>query len=168
MILSKNEIDELLKLDPPLVEDMIDSETQVQVNGCELTLDRIFAFAGQGAIAFDNSERILPEFTELAFDDNGWIDLPAGSYKIISREIVHIPKDVIAIARPRSSLLRCGASVETAVWDSGYEGRSECLLLVFNERGFRLKRGARVIQLLFVGLASETDGYRGVYQGYLG
>ena len=168
MILSKNEIDELLKLDPPLVEDMIDSETQVQVNGCELTLDRIFAFAGQGAIAFDNSERVLPEFTELAFDDNGWIDLPAGSYKIISREIVHIPKDVIAIARPRSSLLRCGASVETAVWDSGYEGRSECLLLVFNERGFRLKRGARVIQLLFVGLASETDGYRGVYQGYLG
>lgn len=168
MILSKNEIDELLKLDPPLVEDMIDSETQVQVNGCELTLDRIFAFTGQGAIAFDNSERILPECTELAFDDNGWIDLPAGSYKIISKEIVHIPKDVIAIARPRSSLLRCGASVETAVWDSGYEGKSECLLIVFNERGFRLKRGARVIQLLFVGLASETEGYRGVYQGYQG
>ncbi len=170
MILSKNEIDELMKLDPPLVEDMIDPDTQIQVNGCELTVDRIFAFAGagSGAIAFENSERVLSECTELAFDDDGWIDLPAGSYKIVSREIVHIPKELIAIARPRSSLLRCAVSVETAVWDAGYEGKSECLLIVFNGAGFRLKRGARVVQLLFMGLASETEGYDGVYQGYLG
>ncbi len=173
MILSKNEIDELMKLDPPLVEDMIDPDMQIQVNGCELTVDHIFAFAGAGsgsgagAIAFENSERVLSECTELAFDDDGWIDLPAGSYKIVSREIVHIPKDAIAIARPRSSLLRCAVSVETAVWDAGYEGKSECLLIVFNEAGFRLKRGARVVQLLFMGLASETEGYAGVYQGYL-
>ena len=186
MILSKNEIDELMKLDPPLVEDMIDPDTQIQVNGCELTVDRIFAFAGTGsgsgagvgtdasigtgagAIAFENSERVLSECTELTFDDDGWIDLPAGSYKIVSREIVHIPKDAIAIARPRSSLLRCAVSVETAVWDAGYEGKSECLLIVFNGAGFRLKRGARVVQLLFMGLASGTEGYDGVYQGYLG
>jgi dUTP pyrophosphatase len=170
MILSKNEIDELMKLDPPLVEDMIDPDAQIQVNGCELTVDRIFAFAGAGAgaIAFENSERVLSECPELAFDDDGWIDLPAGSYKIVSREIVHIPKDTIAIARPRSSLLRCAVSVETAVWDAGYEGKSECLLIVFNEAGFRLKRGARVVQLLFMGLASGTEGYAGAYQGYLG
>jgi len=179
MILSKNEIDELMKLDPPLVEDMIDPDIQIQVNGCELTVDRIFAFAGAGsgsgagastgtgAIAFENSERVLAECTELTFGDDGWIDLPAGSYKIVSREIVHIPKDAIAIARPRSSLLRSAVSVETAVWDAGYEGKSECLLIVFNEAGFRLKRGARVLQLLFMGLASETEGYAGVYQGYL-
>ncbi|KAF5410504.1 MAG: deoxyuridine 5'-triphosphate nucleotidohydrolase [Euryarchaeota archaeon] len=166
-ILSEIEINELMKNDPPLVEGMIDSETQIQVNGCELTIDRIFAFDGAGTIAFDNSERVLPDSAELAFDDDGWIDLPAGCYKIVSGEIVHIPKDVIAIARPRSSLLRCGASVETAVWDSGYEGKSECLLLVANKEGFRLKRGARVVQLLFMGLASETAGYSGVYQGYL-
>ncbi|KAF5415138.1 MAG: Deoxyuridine 5'-triphosphate nucleotidohydrolase [Candidatus Methanogaster sp.] len=179
MILSKNEINELMKLDPPLVEDMIDPNTQVQVNGCELTVDRIFAFAnagfgsdagastGTGAIAFENSERVLSKCTELTFEDDGWIDLPAGSYKIVSREVVHIPKDAIAIARPRSSLLRCAVSVETAVWDAGYVGKSECLLIVFNEAGFRLKRGARVVQLLFMGLASETEGYDGAYQGYL-
>ncbi len=171
MILSKNEITELMRTDPPLVEGMIDPETQVQVNGCELTVDRVFEFTGMGSIAFENSERVLSECTELRFNDDGcddWIDLPAGSYKIVSGEIVHIPKDMIAIARPRSSLLRCGASVETAVWDAGYEGRSECLLIVFNEHGFRLKKGARVVQLLFVRLESGTEGYRGAYQGYLG
>ncbi|RJS73741.1 deoxyuridine 5'-triphosphate nucleotidohydrolase [ANME-2 cluster archaeon] len=167
MILSKNEINELMRLDPPLVDGMIDPDTQIQVNGCELTVDRVFAFDGRGSIAYDNSERVLPECTELAFDCDGWIDLPSGSYKIVSSEIVHIPKDMIAIARPRSSLLRCGASVETAVWDAGYEGKSECLLLVFNEYGFRLKQGARVVQLLFMGLSSGTDGYSGAYQGYL-
>ncbi|RZN39413.1 MAG: deoxyuridine 5'-triphosphate nucleotidohydrolase [Methanosarcinales archaeon] len=171
MILSKNEITELMRMNPPLVEDMIDPETQIQVNGCELTVDRIFKFTGRGSIAFGNSERVLSECTEILFDDDdddGWINLAAGSYKIISREIVHIPKDIIAIARPRSSLLRCGASVETAVWDAGYEGRSECLLIVFNEQGFRIKKGARVIQLLLIGLKSETEGYRGAYQGYMG
>ena len=168
MILSKNEITELMRTDPPLVEDMIDPETQIQVNGCELTVDRIFEFTGSGSIAFENSERVLSECAEISFDDGGWINLAAGSYKIVSREIVHIPKDMIAIARPRSSLLRCGASVETAVWDAGYEGRSECLLIVFNEQGFRIKKGARVVQLLFVGLRSGTEGYRGAYQGYMG
>jgi dUTP pyrophosphatase len=171
MILSKNEITELMRTDPPLVENMIDPETQVQVNGCELTADRIFEFTGRGSIAFENSERVLSKCTEIRFNDDGcddWIDLSAGSYKIVSKEIVHIPKDMIAIARPRSSLLRCGASVETAVWDAGYEGRSECLLIVFNEHGFRLKKGARVVQLLFVRLESGTEGYRGAYQGYLG
>lgn len=153
-----------MRLSPPLVEDMIDPDTQIQVNGCELTVDRVYEFMGRGSIAFDNSERVLSECGELTFDD-GWIDLPAGSYKIVSNEIVHIPKDMIAIARPRSSLLRCGASVETAVWDAGYEGRSECLLVVFNERGFRLKRNARVVQLLFMRLESGTEGYDGIYQG---
>ena len=31
-----------------------------------------------------------------------------------------------------------------------------------------MKRGARVVQLLFMGLARGIDGYDGVYPGYLG
>ncbi|MEI2760841.1 MAG: hypothetical protein V9E95_01185 [Methanothrix soehngenii] len=37
-------------------------------------------------------------------------------------EIVNIPGDVAALARARSTLLRCGASLETALWDPGYLG----------------------------------------------
>ncbi|MHC1595285.1 MAG: dCTP deaminase domain-containing protein, partial [Candidatus Syntropharchaeales archaeon] len=68
---------------------------------------------------------------------------------------------------PRSSLLRCGVTIETAVWDSGYSGRSEALLLVMNPAGFRVKRGARLLQMVFLKLTERIDwdsGYRGVYQ----
>ncbi len=44
-----------------LVESMIDAETQTQMCGMELTLQKIERFASSGAVAFDNKERKLPE-----------------------------------------------------------------------------------------------------------
>ena len=73
--------------------------------------------------------------------------------------------NLAAIAKPRSSLIRCGATLETAVWDAGYRGRSESMLVVYNTAGFRLKRNARIMQLLFYTLDAEVEkGYSGVYQ----
>jgi len=71
----------------------------------------------------------------------------------------------MALGRPRSSLLRCGVTVGTAVWDAGYEGRSQSLLVVYNPRGFRLQKNARVAQLIFMRLSGKTEGYKGAYQG---
>ena len=144
---------------------MIDPKLQVQPNGIELTLQRVEAHDGPGAIAFDNSERKLPGTKKIDFDEEGWVHLLKGSYKIVFNEIVNIPKNLAAIAKPRSSLLRCGATVETAVWDAGYSGRSESLLVVYNNDGFRVKKDARVLQLLFFRLGGEVDkGYSGIYQ----
>ncbi|HLB27762.1 MAG TPA: deoxyuridine 5'-triphosphate nucleotidohydrolase, partial [Dehalococcoidales bacterium] len=69
------------------------------------------------------------------------------------------------LGRPRSSLLRCGVTVNTAVWDAGYSGRSQSLLVVYNPLGFRLQKDARVVQLVFFRLTGETEGYKGAYQG---
>ncbi|MFA4935665.1 MAG: deoxyuridine 5'-triphosphate nucleotidohydrolase, partial [Candidatus Methanoperedens sp.] len=134
-------------------------------NGIELTLQRVETLESSGAIAFDNSERKLPPTKNMNFDNEGWVHLPKGSYKIVFNEVVNIPKNIAAIAKPRSSLLRCGATVETAVWDAGYSGRSESLLVVYNENGFKVKKDARVLQLLFFRLGEEVRaGYSGVYQ----
>lgn len=164
-MLSHEELVSLVNKRPPLVEQMIDPDIQIQPNGIELTLQRVEVHEGSGSIAFDNSERKLPSAKNLDFDSEGWLHLPRGSYKIMFNEIVNIPKNISAIAKPRSSLLRCGATVETAVWDAGYCGRSESLLVVFNENGFRLRKNARVLQLLFFRLGEEVqEGYSGVYQ----
>ncbi len=164
-MLSHDELISLINKQPPLVEQMIDPDTQVQPNGIELTLQRVEIHAGAGCIAFDNSERILPQAKAIDFDDEGWIHLPKGSYKILFNEIVNIPRNIAAIAKPRSSILRCGATVETAVWDAGYSGRSESLLVVYNENGFNIKKDARVLQLLFFRLGKEVSkGYSGRYQ----
>jgi dUTP pyrophosphatase len=164
-MLSHNELTSFINEKPSLVEKMIDPDIQIQPNGVELTLQRVEFHEGPGSIAFDNSERKLPQTKSLEFDENGWLHLPQGSYKIVFNEIVNIPNNLAAIAKPRSSLLRCGVTVETAVWDAGYSGRSESLLVVYNEKGFRVKKDARVLQLLFFRLGEEVrKGYSGVYQ----
>ena len=71
----------------------------------------------------------------------------------------------MALGLSRSSLLRCGASLHTAVWDAGYSGRSESLLVVYNPQGLDLEKNARVLQLVFSTLTGESQGYTGGYQG---
>lgn len=164
-LLSRNELRELINGEIPLVENTVDTETQLQPNSVELTLKNIERYTGSGAVDFDNSEREIPATEPIYFDDKDWAHLDQGVYKITFNEIVNIPLDLAAIARPRSTLLRCGANIGTAVWDSGYRGRSESMLVVHNPHGFRLKRNARVMQLLFFDLHSEVkEGYCGQYQ----
>jgi len=149
-----------------LVESMIDPKTQTQMCGMELTLQKIERFTSAGAVAFDNIERELPRTEPMDFDPSGWIDLAAGAYLVTFNEIVNIPRDVAALARARSTLLRCGASLETALWDPGYRGRSQCLLVVYNPNGLRLKKNARLMQLVFMRLEKEAEKvYSGKYQG---
>ena len=164
-MLCRDELRDRINSEIPLVENMIDTGTQLQPNSVELTLKSIESLKGLGAIDFDNSERQVPDSEALEFDDKGWGLLKPGTYKISFNEIVNIPLDLAAIARPRSSLLRCGVTVESAVWDSGYRGRSESMLVVHNPHGFRVKKDARLLQLVFYKLQGEvSEGYCGRYQ----
>ncbi len=164
-ILSKLEIQRLLKKTTPLVEGYINLEEQLQPNGIDLTLRDIALLQSSGRITVQNSQRLLPELAPLVFDGMGFIDLMPGAYIITYNEIVHLPKNIMALGRPRSSLLRCGVSVGTAVWDAGYSGRSQSLMVVYNPQGFRLQKNARIIQLIFFRLGQKTEGYQGIYQG---
>ena len=142
-----------LAADPPLVEDFVDAETQIQMNGVDFTLREVSRFGDEpGAIDFDNSERKTPETFPIEPDGDGWWTLGLGPYWVVYNEVVNIPPDMFAMARTRSSLLRSGAHIATALWDSGYSGRSGSVLVVHNPAGLRLKRDARVLQLVFYGL----------------
>ena len=164
-ILSKQDIHQLLQQEPPLIEGYINLEEQVQPNGIDLTLREVALLQSSGRIALTDSQRVVSDLAPLVFDGLGFIDLLPGAYLITYNEIVHLPKNVMALARPRSSLLRCGVTVHNAVWDAGYSGRSQSLMVVYNPQGFRLQRNARVVQLIFLQLTQETEGYQGVYQG---
>ncbi len=164
-VLSRQEIYRLLKQEPPLVESYLDLDEQVQPNGIDLTLREVALLESSGKIAVKNTERQLPGVAPLVFDGLGFIDLIPGIYLITYNEIVHLPNNVMALARPRSSLLRCGVTVGTAVWDAGYCGRSQSLMVVYNPYGFRLSRNARILQLVFFLLTRESmEGYGGIFQ----
>ncbi len=164
-VLSGQDIHRLIKQDPPLVEGWLDLEAQIQTNGFDLTLREVAMPQSAGTIAADNSQRVVSALAPLAFDGADYIELITGSYLITYNEIVHLPRNIMALGRPRSSLLRCGVTVGTAVWDAGYSGRSQSLLVVYNPCGLRLQRNARVAQLVFFELTGETEGYHGIYQG---
>jgi len=164
-ILSKQDILRLLEQKPPLVEGCVNLEEQVQPNGIDLTLCEVALLQSSGRMGVADSQRTVSDLAPLVFDGLGFMDLTPGAYIITYNEIVRLPKNIMALAAPRSSLLRCGVMVNTAVWDAGYSGRSQSLMVVYNPQGFRLQRNARIAQLVFLRLTKETEGYHGVYQG---
>ncbi len=163
--LSKEEILRLVAQKPPLVEDYISLEEQVQPNGFDLTIREIGMPQSWGKMGAKSGDRFIPDLAPLVFDGLGFIDLIPGSYVITFNEIVNLPKNVMALGAPRSSLLRCGVTVHMAIWDAGYSGRSRSLMVVYNPQGFRLQKNARIAQLVFFRLSGETQGYSGAYQG---
>ncbi len=165
-VLSSNEIRALIESDVPLFAGYADLDAQVQANGFDLTLAEVRRFAGAGTIGIDNADRVLPELEPIEPDNRGFLSLPSGAYHITYAETVSLPRNLMALGRPRSSLTRSGVAIHTAVWDAGYSGRSTSLMVVYNYDGFRVQVGARVAQLVFIQLSTPDDaGYQGIYQG---
>jgi dUTP pyrophosphatase len=165
-VLSREQLRDRIR-DPqqPLVTELVDLDTQLQPNGLDVTLRSISRYEGMGTIGAHNSDRTLPDLTPIAFDEHGWVALEPGPYHIVYNEIVHLPPDLMALGRPRSSVTRSGVAIHTAVWDAGYSGRSTSLLVAYHPAGFRLQRNARIMQLVFMSLATATrSGYEGAYQ----
>lgn len=145
-----------------LLEVLGASPAALDCGGLRLHLDRVFAFRGPGLLGSVNKK--LAEVEEVP-PANGIYKLEPGAYKVRYREVVRVPQNAVAMALPRSTLLRMGATIYTALWDPGYEGRGEGLLVVFNPYGIEIEVGAQVAQLLFIRLDRETSFvYRGSYQ----
>ena len=138
---------------------------QFQPNGVDLSLDSVWRLLGSGTLGRENADRQLPERESLDFDADGWLHLRPGGYGMRYAERVELPRDCGGLCFPRSSLLRMGVYVPTAVWDAGYAGRGEGWLEVSNPHGVRLQRGARIVQLVVFRLTrAAASGYHGAYQ----
>lgn len=165
--LGRETLQEMLSATPPLVADMVDAAAQLQPNGIDFTVRGVARFTSAGRIGQAADDRVLPvPEGPLEPSPAGYWELTPGPYLVTYNEVVSLPRDVMALGRPRSSLGRCGVSVHTAVWDAGYSGRSQSLLVVYHPAGFRLGRNARVMQLVFFRLDRPVgQGYAGAYQG---
>ena len=146
---------------------------------CAATASAQFRAGVQGTVT-DTSGAIVPGATvtltsketgktqQIKASDEGFYrfdQLAPGTYGIRYAEWVEVPADCGGLCFPRSSLLRMGVYVPTAVWDAGYAGRGEGLLQVSNACGVRLQRGARIVQLVLFRLTTAASaGYTGAYQ----
>ena len=138
------------------------SDEQIQPNGVDLTLDAVFEQRSRGRIGRDG--KAVGERRTVTPEASGGsvYELSPGGYVVRYGETVAIPEDHVGFVYPRSSLLRNACTVDTAVWDAGYEGRGEGLLETYN--GIELEAGARIAQLVLA-RADHEGTYDGSYQG---
>lgn len=140
------------------------SDEQLQPNGIDLTLDRVFEQIDAGRIGRDEKEigdRRSCEAEELEESDPATYYLEPGGYVVRYEETVHVPEGHVGFVYPRSSLMRNSCMLNTAVWDAGYEGKGEGLLQIHHD--IELERGARIAQLVLA-QANHDDTYDGAYQ----
>ncbi len=168
-MLNKKEIINLIRSEN-LIDSYIDLDKQLTPNGFDLTAGKIFEFNSQGALDFSNLERVVPEGKKILpeklnrEDKFGWWNLNKGAYKVRTNEIVNLSNSLIAFTYTRTSVLRMGAFTQHGVWDAGFKGKGEFILVVENANGLRLKENARVVQIVFVPVR-ETESYAGIYKG---
>jgi len=159
VILTHDEIKRMI-LEDKLIENYVDLDLQLQSVGFDVTVHKIYELKGFGLIDFDNSERKRPEYREVEFE-NDRVFLSEGSYVVEINEIINLPNNIMAIVYPRSTLVRCGATIASGIWDPGYRGRGKLCLFVGKQ--LFLKKNARIGQMIFIKLEKETKGYLGFY-----
>lgn len=144
----------------------VQSPSQAQPCGVDLTLKRVMKWTSPGVIDLDNNLRKTASTEELHFRSR--LDLAQGSYLVEFNETVSVPLDVMGQVFVRSSLFRSGALIHAGVMDSGYEGVLGALLQVLNPAGLRLYPAARLAQVVFHQMSEKVEGYSGTYQGTVG
>ena len=163
--LDRDSIGHMIEGTPPLLEDYLSLEAQLQPNGFDMTVREVARLANPGSVGAHDADRVLSDTEPMEFGPGGWLELPPGPFLITFNEVVNLPLDVMALGRPRSSLLRSGVGVHTAVWDAGYHGRSQALLVVYHPDGYRVQRDARLMQLVFFQMETAASrGYQGRFQ----
>ena len=104
-VLSREDLRAALAADPPLVEGL---DLQVQPNGIDLRVDRVQRLTSPGLLGEADNVREPAAREDVPADKDGWWDLHRGAYVITYQEKVNLPTDIMALARPRSTLLRSG------------------------------------------------------------
>ncbi|MBR9681144.1 MAG: deoxyuridine 5'-triphosphate nucleotidohydrolase [Candidatus Altiarchaeota archaeon] len=136
-------------------------DVQIQSAGVDLTVKTIYEFDTPGELDFSNESRNIPKGNKLDFEEK--IHLTSGSYRVVYGESIKMPENAIGLVLPRSSLMRMGATLISALWDPGYHGRGQGLLVVTNPHGIILHKNARIGQITLI-KGVRTGKYEGTYQ----
>ena len=172
-VLSRQSIRALCEAENGLVDIATchDFETQLQPNGIDLTVANVEmiggASMGSGQLGVSDDSRRIPAYEHMEPARDGyWVLYGNQSYVVTTNEVVTLPTDIMALVKPRSSLIRMGGYLNTAVWDAGFHGHSKFVLSIApGTYSLRLQKNARFAQMVFLTLDASTErGYDGVYQ----
>lgn len=134
----------------------------VQQQGVDVRVSNIKTINGIGVIPAEGKTH-LPTYIDAVTDKNRWI-LPVGYYEVELMEGIHMPNNAALVYKTRSSLVRCGAVVESGQFDAGFDtSKAGCFLIV--HRPIVIEKGARIAQAIVHESAPVNNTYEGQFQG---
>jgi deoxycytidine triphosphate deaminase len=161
-------LDILLKLvrEDKLIVDLGERDlTNPEGAGFDLRVGEVYGLKGPGLLGIDTRSSSPTELVASRDRDHTFV-VPAGSYYLVRTiESVNMPLYLAASISPRTTLFRCGLSLDTAKVDPGYKGQ---LTFGLNNTGpfeFQLELGARIAHIMFDEVIGTSNPYRGQWQG---
>lgn len=137
-----------------------DDGKAIQPCGIDLRVGKIYNYIPNGMNGLYEGQKFLPDLEELKIDGKTYMLAPKTSYLISVDRQMKIPRNQMQLYLPRSSLLRGGVDVRTAVGDCGYEGTLMFLIENKLDAPFYLEKGERFCQAI----CFEVSG-SGIYNG---
>ena len=156
--------EEILKLikQKSLIENV--GEKNIQPSGIDLRVKCIYRLKNGGFLGVD--DRNTPDVDNVSDRLGEKFKLEPNEFVLVETiEKVNMPKDVMAIILPRSSLFRCGVSLHTAVVDPGFVGTLTFGMKNLSEFPFEIEIGSKIGQIVFETVKGNVKLYDGKYQG---
>lgn len=134
----------------------------IQQQGVDVRVANVRELLGLGTVPA-KGKTTLPTYVDANIDGEMWTLRP-GYYEIELMEGISMPDNAALTYKTRSSLVRCGAIVESGQFDAGFETtHAGCFLIV--HRTIQIERGARIAQAIVHESDPVTNTYEGQFQG---
>ena len=148
---------ELRKMYPELDDD------QYQPNSIDLKLGKVYEIMSSDSEVYGlyDGEKHIPNKVEICYPyKNRYVLYPNKPYWLEIEPKIEIPKDIAQFYLPRSSLLRMGVTLHTALGDSGFNGHLMFLAINHTPYNINLAKGERIA----TAINFEVDS-AGLYDG---
>lgn len=142
-----------------------------QPSGLDLRVGKVFVLEDGSMASLHEGEKHLPNQIELPIGNvmelalyDGWVLDPHRPYMFEVQEQIKIGDNNAQFYLPRSSLLRAGVNVYTALGDLGYNGHLRFLVINHRNGPFFIQKGERFAQLVDFEVRGGSESYDGDYQ----
>ncbi len=165
MIISIDEILRLVK-EEKLVENLCERELKdPEGAGFDIRVGNIYKINSCGYLGVEERDTSNTELIAEYGKQKEYILKPNEYVLIKTMEKVNLPKNLVMLTFPRSSLHRCGVFLIATQTAPGYKGGLIFGLKNICDKEFRLELGARVAHIMFFEVKGKGNLYRGQWQG---
>jgi len=151
-----------------LVENLSERELKnPEGAGFDIRIGELYEMKGRGFLGV--KERETPKIKLIAkYDGKRYkkVFLKSRTYYLMKTiEKLNLPKNLLALFTPRSTLYRSGVYIFGGQTAPGYQGELTTGIYNFRNEKFELEMGSRVMHIMFFEVKGKTNLYRGQWQG---